>query len=291
MKCKWAKGLWRAAPIARWFRGNMQTEIRTVDVEGQSLRVGIKPGKGPPLLIFNGIGASFELLEPFTRALGDLETIVFDVPGVGGSALPDRPYRFSGLARLVDRMLKQLGYESEIDALGVSWGGAAAQQFAYTCRQRCRRLILAATSPGVLMIPGRLSLLRRMFDARRYSDPQYMTRIAAELYGGALRREPRLIAEFAKHMKPPNRLGYLYQQMAFLGWTSLRWLPLLRQPTLVLAGNDDPLVPQLNGRILRFLIPKARLHIVDDGHLFLITGALQVAPIVREFLSSHAETQ
>ena len=64
----------------------------------------------------------------------------------------------------------------------------AAQQFAYTSGPRCRRLILAATTPGVLMIPGRLSLLRRMFDARRYNDPQYMTRIAAELYGGAVRR-------------------------------------------------------------------------------------------------------
>ena len=172
----------------RWFGAKTQTDVRTVDVEGQVLRVGIRPGKGPPLLLFNGLGASFELLEPFTQALGDLETIVFDVPGVGGSPVPRRPYRFSGLARLVDRMLKQLGYEGEVDALGVSWGGAAAQQFGHTCSERCRRLILAATTAGVLMIPGRLSLLRRMFDARRYNDPQYMTRIAAELYGGAVRR-------------------------------------------------------------------------------------------------------
>jgi len=265
------------------------TEIRTIDVENQLLRVGIRAGNGPPLLLFNGIGASFELLEPFTRALGDLETIVFDVPGVGGSPVPRMPYRFSGLARLADRMLTQLGYDGQVDALGVSWGGAAAQQFARTVRLRCRRLILAATTPGVLMIPGRLALLRRMFDAQRYGDPQYMTRIAPELYGGALRREPHLIAELVEHMKPPNRVGYQYQQLAFLGWTSLRWLPLLRQSTLVLTGSDDPLVPPVNGRILRSLIPRARLQVVEDGHLFLITSAVHVAPIVREFLSSPAE--
>jgi len=269
----------------RWSRRVHQTDVRTIDVDGQVLRVGIAPGEGPPLLIFNGLGASFELLAPFTQALGNLETITFDVPGVGGSPVPRNPYRFSGLARLADRMLEQLGYDGEVDALGVSWGGAAAQQFAYSCSRRCRRLILAATTPGVLMIPGRLSLLRHMFDARRYNDAQHLTRIAPELYGGAVRREPELIMEFAHHMQPPQPLGYLYQQMAFLGWTSLRWLPRLRQSTLVLTGNDDPLVPEANARILSSLIPKARLHVVDDGHLFLISSAAQVAPIVREFLS------
>ena len=60
------------------------TEERTIDVDGQSLRIRIRRGAGTPLLIFNGIGASFELLDPFVDALKDVEVIVFDVPGVGG---------------------------------------------------------------------------------------------------------------------------------------------------------------------------------------------------------------
>jgi len=79
------------------------TEERTIDVDGQSLRIRIRRGAGTPLLIFNGIGASFELLDPFVDALKDVEVIVFDVPGVGGSAAPRLPYRFSGLARLATR--------------------------------------------------------------------------------------------------------------------------------------------------------------------------------------------
>ena len=51
-----------------------------------------------PLLLINGIGASLELLEPFVDALDPaIEVIRFDVPGVGGSPLPSRPYRFTGL--------------------------------------------------------------------------------------------------------------------------------------------------------------------------------------------------
>jgi len=272
----------------RWFRRKPQTKTCIVEVEGQRLRVGIKPGDHPALLLFNGIGARLELLEPFTRLLSDVETIVFDVPGVGGSPLPRRPYRFSRLARLADAMLRVLGYEGQLDALGVSWGGAAAQQFAYTCRERCRRLVLAATTAGAVMVPGRLSALSRMLNARRYSEPGYMREIAAELYGGVLRREPERIEAYAEYMKPPLRLGYLYQQLAITGWTSLRWLPALRQPTLVLTGKDDPLVPPLNGRILSSLIPGARLEVIDDGHLFLLTSAGLVAPMVKQFLRAPA---
>src|SRR5262249_18391178 len=115
----------------------------------------------PPLLLFNGIGANIELVEPFLEALDGPEVIVFDVPGVGGSPAPWRPYRPWTLARLSVRLLDQLGHE-QVDVLGVSWGGAIAQQFAFQHRKRCRRLVLAATSPGHLMVPGRLTVLLNM---------------------------------------------------------------------------------------------------------------------------------
>src|SRR5258706_15811626 len=117
-----------------------KTETRTIDVHGQLLKVGVRRGKGVPLLIFNGIGANMELLEPLTRALQGIETIVFDLPGTGGSAVRKSPYRLSGLARLAEGLLQKLGYGAPVDVLGISWGGALAQQFAHGYPQRCRRL-------------------------------------------------------------------------------------------------------------------------------------------------------
>ena len=265
-----------------------QTSISTVVVDGQGIRVGIKKGARPALLVFNGIGANFELLEPFTQALDGVETIVFDVPGVGGSAPPLSPYRLSGLARLSARLLDQLGYTDAVDVLGVSWGGVLAQQFARTCQPRCRRLILAATTPGVLMVPGSPRVLAKLLDPRRYEDPQYFQKIAPSLYGGDVRRNPDFIATHGASLLSPHWLGYLYQQLAFWGWSSLPWLPFLRQPTLVLSGNDDPLVPLINGRILARLIPHARLEVIDDGHLFLMSSPQRVVPMIREFLSGRA---
>src|SRR5215467_10945998 len=260
-------------------------QIGLHDVAGQLLRVGVRRGDAarPPLLLFNGIGASIELLEPFLDALDGPGAITFDVPGVGGSPAPTLPYRPSTLAQLSARLLDQLGHE-QVDVLGVSWGGALAQQFAFQHGKRCRRLVLAATSPGHLMVPGRLTVLLKMATPRRYKDPDYMQRIAGDIYGGALRGSPELVRRHLRHVRWSSDYGYYLQLIAGLGWTSLPWLRFLPQPTLVLAGTDDPIVPLANGRILARLIPDARLATIYDGHLFLVTSAGESATMIAKFL-------
>jgi poly(3-hydroxyalkanoate) depolymerase len=260
-------------------------QISTHDLAGQTVRVGIRAGEStrPPLLLFNGIGANIELVQPFLDALAGQEAIIFDVPGVGGSPAPWLPYRPSTLAMLSARLLDRLGY-GEVDVLGVSWGGALAQQFAFEHAKRCRRLILAATSPGHLMVPGKLSAMFKMATPRRYKDPDYMRKFAGEIYGGALRDEPELAGAHLRHVQWSSDYGYYLQLFACFGWSSLPWLPFLRQRTLVMVGDDDPLVPVANGRILTRLIPDARLVTIEDGHLFLLTSAEESARIVSDFL-------
>jgi poly(3-hydroxyalkanoate) depolymerase len=187
-------------------------DIRMVEVDGQLLRVGIQRGTGqlPPLLIFNGVGANLELVEPFAAALQGVEIIIFDVPGVGGSPVPALPYRFSQLARLADRLLHKLGYTGEVDVLGVSWGGALAQEFAHLFPGRCRRLVLAATSPGALMVPGKPSVLMKLFSPRRYRDPGFLDAVGGNLYGGGYRNDPGTPATSGRRRDG----GYLYQLLA-----------------------------------------------------------------------------
>jgi poly(3-hydroxyalkanoate) depolymerase len=266
----------------------MQTQF--VEVGGQVLRVGIQSGARdkPPLLIFNGVGANLELIEPFAATMKDVEIVIFDVPGVGGSPTPRMPYRLSWLAATADRLLTRLGYQGPVDVLGMSWGGALAQQFAHGYPQRCRRLVLAATSPGVIMVPGSLPVLLKMISPRRYLDPEYLNEIGGQIYGGAYRSDPGLLSQYGRHMRPPRGRGYLYQLLAAWGWSSLLWLGRLHQPTLVMHGADDPIVPLANARILATLIPKARLFVIDDGHLFLTNRAGEVAPVVLDFLAEAA---
>ncbi|MFZ1772462.1 MAG: poly(3-hydroxyalkanoate) depolymerase [Rhizobiaceae bacterium] len=270
---------------ARKLETNGTLEIAMMDVDGQKLRVGVRQGpKGkPPLLMFNGIGANLELGQPFIEALEDTGAIIFDVPGIGGSPAPSFPYRPSSLARLAKQLVTSLGHD-QVDVSGVSWGGGMAQQFAFQYSGLCRKLVLAATSSGFTMVPGKPNVLAKMANIRRYTDKGYMRSIAAEIYGGDFRKDPTLIDRHAGAMKGATNTGYALQLLAMTGWTSLPWLWMLRQPTLVMAGNDDPLVPLANAKLLATMIPGARLEVLDDGHLFLVTRPQESARMIEQFL-------
>jgi poly(3-hydroxyalkanoate) depolymerase len=266
-----------------------ETEMRSLSVRGRQMRVAVrasrKRSRKVPLLLINGIGASLELLEPFVAELDPaLDVIRFDPPGVGGSGQAPGPYRFGGLCTLIAGLLTELGYP-QADVLGISWGGGVAQHFALAQRARCRRLVLVATATGALMVPAKPSVLAHMVTPRRYLDREYVHRVAGDLYGGSARRDPARIAN-ALHdgNRVGSHLGYLYQLTAGAGWTSLPFLPLLRPPTLILAGDDDPIIPLANARLMHRLIPHSRLHIYHGGHLGLVTEAAELAPVVDDFL-------
>lgn len=265
-----------------------QAGTQTITVKGQRLHVAIRPGNGTPtpLLLMNGIGVRLEVLHPFVEVVDSaIEIIRFDAPGIGKSSPPVIPYRFSTLAYLVTKMLDQLGYQ-QVDVLGISWGGGLAQQFALQHGKRCRRLILVGTGTGI-MIPGHPSVLFKMATPRRYTDPSYLEEIAADIYGGDLRSNPEFMHELAQDMRLDEPQGYFYQMFAAMGWTSLPWLRFLRQPTLILAGDDDPLIPLVNARIMQRLIPRSKLYVYHGGHLGLLTHAQELVPVIEQFLMAR----
>ncbi len=262
-------------------------DVALHDVGGRTLRVArwraADPAGQPPLLFFNGVGANIELVAPFARQLGDRDFIIFDMPGVGGSPDPVLPYNAITMARTAEKLLQQFGYTGAIDVMGVSWGGAMAQHFAMQYPARVQRLILAATTAGWMMVPGKLSALSKMANPRRYVDPDYMRKNFATLYGGDNSGSHAHVSR----LKPPSGVGYFYQLLAMVGWTSAPLLPFcIKAETLVLMGDQDNIVPVINGRILASLIPDAELAIIPNGgHLFLVAQAEESLALVRDFLN------
>ncbi|MEM9133644.1 MAG: alpha/beta fold hydrolase [Actinomycetota bacterium] len=260
---------------------------RFVRVGRQRLRVLVqRPGAGRPLLLINGIGATGELFEPLRDHLTDRETIAFDAPGVGGSSTPLLPPTMGTLARQVGAMIDQLGHE-RVDVLGISWGGALAQQLARTRPDLVRRLVLCATMPGWGAIPGSPVALSILLSPLRYYSPANLRQVAPVLYGGAIADNPELLDEHARlrNTRPPTQLGYTYQLLAIQTWSSLPWLHRLESPTLVLAGDDDPIIPVANGHLLASRIPDAELQVLPGaGHLFVFLKPEEVADRLRRFL-------
>lgn len=256
------------------------------EVGGRALRVahwpGPKQGGKRPLLFFNGIGANIELMSPLAEFFPDRDILTFDMPGIGKSPKPDYPYRPWMMARYAARLLDHYGFD-QVDVMGVSWGGGLAQQFAFQHAKRTHRLILCATSPGHLMVPGDWRAIAKMAHPRRYVDPAYLKKNFEALYGG----ETEGAEGHVGRIEAPSMRGYFFQLLAMAGWTSLPFLPFLKAPTLVLAGDRDKIVPLANGRILATLIPNARLHVVKDGgHLFIVSRARDIVPVMRDFLDA-----
>jgi pimeloyl-ACP methyl ester carboxylesterase len=103
-----------------------------------------------------------------------------------------------------------------------------------------------------------------------------------------VRRDPEMLAwiERTHRIWPINRAGVVEQVWSMAGWTSLPWLRTIEAPTLVLAGERDPLVPPVNTRVFASRMPSCRWHLVPEaGHLFPIDQAADAAQVIEGFLS------
>ncbi len=262
--------------------------VTMMDVAGRTLRVATwrldQPSEHLPVLFFNGIGANIEAVAPLADHLKERPFIMFDMPGVGESPEPLVPYNPFTISWTAAQLLDQLGV-GDVDVMGISWGGGIAQHFAMQHAGRTRRVILVATSAGMLMMPGSPKALSKMANPRRYIDTDYMLKNFETLYGEGLGKT-RGKGGHMSRLKPPSPRGYMYQLLCMLGWTSAPALPfLLKQETLIMMGDDDAIVPLANGKFLNALIPNSQLVVMKGGgHLFLISHEDESVAAIRDFL-------
>lgn len=262
---------------------------QVVEVDGLRL-LAVRSGSGPPLLLINGIGAAVEMWAPLARRLHGHELLAFDLPGTGASPAAARLMRMERLAGVVARLLDVLGHRT-VDVLGYSFGGIVAQELAWRAPQRVDRLVLCATSSGITSVPPKLVPALLMLTPVRYYGRSIAERVVPLIAGGRTRRDPlaceqNLVQRLAR---PPSAIGYLHQLYAVTGWTSARWLSRLAHATLILHGDDDPLVPVVNARRMAAAMPNARLFVIPGaGHLFLLDEPESVVPELIDFLRRPA---
>jgi poly(3-hydroxyalkanoate) depolymerase len=243
-------------------------------------------GDGHPVLLIGGIWSRAALWDELLPHLSGFESISFDPPGIGATELSRHPYTVGRLADFAAGVLDAVGVRSA-HVVGVSLGGAVAQELARRFPHRVDRLVLVSTGYGAPGLPGRPRALVRLASPHVYRDPAALERSAGAVFGGRLRREPQLVHRWP--LKSPESFkAYLFRLGGTVGWSSLRWLPDLRQPTLIVHGDDDPIVPLLNARVLAHRIGRARMHVVPGGgHLLLLDSADEVFPVITDFLDSH----
>lgn len=242
-------------------------------------------GTATPLLIFNGVGMNFEVLEPLAGELGNRPVLTLDMPGIGGSPDPAMPYTPQMAASWGKKLLERHNIE-QADIMGFSWGGAIAQQFAIQYPRLVRRLVLAAIGPGLPIIPGQATYHFHLM------DPIWKGQTSESNLLGAVSPADRKVVmdDLLARLTPPSSTGYFYQILALSGWSSALALPLMNKDTLIIMGDEDHIIPLVNGRWLSALIPSSRLEVIKGGgHLFMFSHLKELMVHLRPFLEMDGQ--
>lgn len=236
------------------------------------LKVRIRRQKNPgtPLLLINGLGACLEAWGPLTMKLRGRDIIAVDHPGCGLSSPPNHIFSMPEIAEFYTEVMEHVGVE-RADILGFSFGGTIVQQMAKDYPDHVNSLILCGTAPGLGGFPADPITIMTAANPLRYMIPLVREMAAPIIYRGRCGRNPRLfeteLAGWDAHRT--TMLGVGAQIAAFSGWSSMAWIASIDKPTLVLGGEEDPMAPVSNSRLIASVIPGAELHICEGGgHLF-----------------------
>jgi pimeloyl-ACP methyl ester carboxylesterase len=245
----------------------------TLTTAGERVRYRVR-GAGPPLLLIHGLGAPLELWRPLEPSLSDFQTVTFDPPGAGLSTTPEGPFGMDRFAEVAADLLGHLGVESA-SVLGFSFGGMIAQEFAHRSPEQVDRLVLCST---VYRCTSNLTGAVRRLAYRPYRPT---TPVAEK----AMARATSLHQLYSFAKRRPSGRGVYVQLRAAMTWTSLSWLDQLDMPTLVIAGNDDPIIPLSQSQTIAARIPDCRREVIPGGgHLWTLKQPGKASRMIRGFL-------
>lgn len=202
------------------------------------------------------------------------EVILFDNAGVSSSS-GEVPTTFQQMGANAIAFVRALGLTT-IDVLGFSIGGMVAQEIVLQAPELVRRLILVGTGPraGHGMWP-RSEGSARIF-AATYDPPEdlwlavhFTPSAASQAAGRAFLRRVHLRQvdrdpEANDKVAPAQATAIAaYGAPAKGGWD---YLKTITQPTLVVNGDDDVIVPTVNSFILQQYIPDAQLILYPNAN-------------------------
>jgi len=250
-------------------------------------------GQGDPLVLIMGLRRNVEWWFRQIPALSEhFQVIAFDNRGAGRS---DKPVMENSIPLFADDtagLMDALDI-SKAQILGISMGGYIAQELALNYPEKVKSLVLGCTGCGgeraVIMSPERME----KFTANKGLTPEEILRKDMVIYfsDDYVDQHPEKIEEFVeismRHYQPAD--AFLRQFDACLRHDTGDRLNQLSTPTLIMTGDDDPLVPPQNSHILKDLIPGADLSVFAGGrHCFFIETADQFNKNAIDFLKANS---
>ncbi len=251
-------------------------------------------GSGYPFVLIRGLGSNashwYEQVPVFSP---HFSVIIFDNRGIGRSSKPEDSISIGQMAEDTIALLDELGIK-KAHVLGISMGGMIAQEMALGYPQRISGLILACTHcGGTKAIRPPAEILKAFYNYLSIDAPSPNAEVLKCFFAvRTLRDSPWVLQRYQEvSLKfPPSKDILIAQVRAVMNHDTWDRLPYIQNPTLILTGAEDMLVPPENSKILAERIPRAKLKIIKGGgHQFLIEQPAAFNKEVLDFLWSLKE--
>jgi 3-oxoadipate enol-lactonase len=253
-----------------------------------------RSGSGPPLLMIMGRSGTYShwgepLLERLRR---EHELILYDHRGVGASSRLSGRLSIAQLAEDAAGLLSALEVDSA-HVFGISMGGMVAQELALAHPELVRALALGCTycgGPGSALSSP--ELVQRLAEAYTSGDRERAIRAAWEANVSPSCAADETLWERFHDISLRRRVArevIAAQAHAIVGHDTHARLGGISQPTLVLHGTADEILPALNGEMIAGLVDGARLELFEGvGHLFFWERPEDSAELLLAHLGAHA---
>ena len=251
-------------------------------------------GDGEPLLCVAGLTCDTLVWIPQIQAFSAAyRTVIFDNRDAGQSSMAEGDYEIADMARDALALADHLELDT-FHLLGVSMGGAIAQEIALQAPDRVRTLTLAVTFAAGGAYARRLA---EVWTARvaHVSHEQHVDELMLLNHSEGFYDNPEMV-EFIRtamlsnpHPQPPDAFA---RQLAACSRHDTRdRLSSLTMPTHVIGGEYDILVPVWKSREIASLIPDAKLTVLPGApHGLSIERAEEFNAAVLEFIREAAAT-
>jgi pimeloyl-ACP methyl ester carboxylesterase len=297
-------------PVGRspWLDVDWRAHQRWVVIDGQpvnTIELGAEHASGQqsasqPLVFVHGLsGCWANWLEQLPVLAAERRVVTLDLPGFGYSPMPAERITISGYARLLDRLLGELGIDAAA-VVGNSMGGFIAAELAIAFPQRVERLVLiSAAGVSTTGHPGStraVPVLRRLetvlaasgaWVASKSETVARRARLREALLYVVVRHPGRLPAALAaEQLRGAGKPGFLQGLQAVLDYDIRERLPEIACPTLIVWGEGDRLIPVRDADVFAELIPNSRKVIFEDtGHMAMLERPAAFNALLRDFLA------
>ncbi|WP_163969716.1 alpha/beta fold hydrolase [Oceanobacillus halotolerans] len=272
-----------------------------VDGAGVVVRDGELVEKPVVFVIHGGPGGSHlsfkSHLDDLTRGA---QLVYVDQRGCGFSAEGDPDtYTFRQNVEDLETLRKHLGVE-KVWILGHSYGGMVAMQYALTYQENLAGLLLVTTSPSYRF----MEKAKKFIEENGNEDQQYY---ANKLWNGDFQSEEELQKyyeamsplysvtaqrnEAANGKKVNAKRSYQALNKGFGGFLRtydiVDQLPMIKVPTLIIAGRHDWITPVSENESIHEGIPNSKFHILEDSsHSVFVDQHEETLSLIREFLGA-----